>query len=117
MLKAEWRKYELKFLETAITSRSQMEVKETFFVRVWDDSAPEISGFGECALFRGLSAEDNANYERLLSETCRHPEIMPEVSSIRFGWKRHWPTFAMGASRLYPTHPLHTASGTSPLTD
>ena len=85
MLKAEWRKYELKFLETAITSRSQMEVKETFFVRVWDDSAPEISGFGECALFRGLSAEDNANYERLLSETCRHPEIMPEVSSIRFG--------------------------------
>ncbi len=85
MLKAEWRKYELKFLETAITSRSQMEVKDTFVVRVWDDSAPEISGFGECALFRGLSAEDNANYERLLSETCRHPEIMPEVSSIRFG--------------------------------
>lgn len=87
MLKAEWRPYELKFKETAITSRARMEVKETYLIRVWDDAHPDASGYGECALFRGLSAEDTPDYERQLIEACHQPEHLPQISSIRFGFE------------------------------
>lgn len=87
MLKAQWRRYNLNFIETAITSRERMNVKETFIVRVWNDENPEISGYGECGLFRGLSAEDTPDYESILTETCLHPGQIPDISSIRFGFE------------------------------
>lgn len=87
MLKAEFSSYRLKFKETAITSRSQMNDKETFLISIYDDENPLVVGQGECALFRGLSTEDNANYEAALLKACQNPENLPEVSSIRFGFE------------------------------
>lgn len=87
MLKAEFSSYRLKFKETAITSRSQMNDKETFLISIYDDENPLVVGQGECALFRGLSTEDNANYEAVLLKACQNPENLPEVSSIRFGFE------------------------------
>lgn len=106
MLKAEWRRYELKFLETAITSRAKMDVKETFFVRVWDDAEPEVSGFGECALFRGLSAEDTPAYETYLTEACKDPEMMPDISSIRFGMETAMTDLRNGGRQILAATPF-----------
>ena len=87
MLKATYRRHILQFKETAITSRSHMNTKETFIVSVTDDERPGITGTGECALFRGLSAEDTPSYERLLETACRNPIAVPELSSVRFGFE------------------------------
>ncbi len=88
MLRAEYRRYLLHFKEPAITSRSTMRSKETFFIKIYDDADPSRFGIGECALFRGLSAEDTPDYEACLAEFCRNFDgtgELPAISSIRFG--------------------------------
>jgi L-alanine-DL-glutamate epimerase-like enolase superfamily enzyme len=86
MLKAVWTRYRLSFKFEAKTSRATMHYKDTYFVKVWRTSAPDIVGYGECALFKGLSADDVDDYEQRLTEVCRNPEnSLPAYSSIRFG--------------------------------
>ncbi len=64
-----------------------MEVKDSYVILLRDTDNPERYGIGECALFRGLSAEDSEDYERLLKQACSHPLDLPPVSSIRFGFE------------------------------
>lgn len=85
MLKAEWADYSLDFKFDARTSRGSMQRKDTYFVRVYDTDAPAIYGIGECALFKGLSHDDCADYEDILSKSCREPLTPAPYSSIRFG--------------------------------
>lgn len=90
MLRAEWTPYMLDFRFTAVTSRESMRRKQTYFVRVYDSDFPGVVGYGECALFKGLSHEDNDGYEAMLDNACRNimswQETVPEsFSSIRFG--------------------------------
>lgn len=89
MLKAEWAPYRLMFNFEARTSRQVMTYKDTYFVRVFDSDDPGHCGYGECALFRGLSAEDCPDYESALAEACRNPLTAQEhpYSSIRFGFE------------------------------
>lgn len=89
MLRATYCRYDLIFTFTAITSRQSMTGKETYFIKIWDDSNPDIYGVGECAVFRGLSSDDTPLYESRLKALCRsiadvRPEDIPE-SSQRFG--------------------------------
>lgn len=90
MLQASYQKYTLHFKEPAGTSRGVLADKETFVIRMWEEERPGIVGVGECALFRGLSAEDCEGYEAKLEEVCRNIaeislEALGEWSSIRFG--------------------------------
>lgn len=104
MLKAAYCRYFLAFNEPAKTSRSTMRVKETFFVKVWDDTSPEIFGVGECALFRGLSQDDLPDYESVLSQTCRYVHLINiadiPYSSIRFGLETALLDLAGGGKRM-----------------
>ena len=86
---ARWSRYRLIFKETAITSRDSLTYKDTYFVHVWSVDRPEVRGVGECALFRGLSADDFPEYEAELDRICRHIDtidvsVIP-YSSIKFG--------------------------------
>ena len=89
MLLAKSKKYNLQFRNPAITSRATMLEKETYFIKIWDETNPNIYGIGECAIFRGLSADDDVNYEAHLKRICDNiNQISPkeiEQSSIRFG--------------------------------
>lgn len=89
MLLAKYTKYNLLFRNPAITSRATMLEKETYFIKIWDETNPYIYGIGECAIFRGLSADDDVNYEAHLKRICDNiNQISPkeiEQSSIRFG--------------------------------
>ena len=89
MLLAKSKKYNLQFRNPAITSRATMLEKETYFIKIWDETNPNIYGIGECAIFRGLSADDDVNYEAHLKRICDNiNKISPkeiEQSSIRFG--------------------------------
>lgn len=83
-MRAEWAPYRLDFRFEARTSRERMRHKDTYFVRLSDPSTGRV-GVGECALFRGLSADDVPDYESLLSRACSAPAVLPAESSIRFG--------------------------------
>ena len=81
---ASWAPYRLNFRFEARTARERMRGKDTYFVRV---CRGRRVAYGECALFRGLSADDTPDYEERLSYFCHHLDELPECgySSIRFG--------------------------------
>lgn len=109
MLRAAYCRYLLAFNEPAKTSRATMRIKETFFVKVWDDASPEVFGVGECALFRGLSHDDIPDYESILSQICRNVHLVNVAditySSMRFGLETALLDLANGGKRLLVDSP------------
>lgn len=90
MLQASYFRYILNFKEPGGTSRGVLTNKESWLVSITDTAHPGVTGWGECALFRGLSADDRPGYEAKLRETCSHIDTLDtttlqEWSSIRFG--------------------------------
>ncbi|GGD37792.1 o-succinylbenzoate synthase [Muriicola marianensis] len=80
----------LDFIRPGGTSRGVLTQKETWFLILRDG---ERLGIGECAVFRGLSADDVPDYEQKLQWVCRNIELgldnlLAELSaypSIQFG--------------------------------
>jgi len=70
MLKAVYHKYLLNFKTPGGTSRGVMNTKKTYFVEVWDTENPMVKGWGEAALFEGLSCDDVPDYEQVLGAFC-----------------------------------------------
>lgn len=70
-MRMNYSRYELAFREPAITSRSTMLSKETFFIKVADPALPGGAVISEVPLFRGLSVEDSPEFEQQLNEYCR----------------------------------------------
>lgn len=91
MLRADYTRRDLVFNFEAITSRQTMKVKETYFLRVWDDRNPQRRGVGECAIFRGLSSDDTPFYESRIADLCRSIDSVRlsdiRESSLRFGFE------------------------------
>lgn len=89
-MRASYCRYILKFKAPATTSREVMTTKETYFIKLWDDADPTIYGIGECAIFRGLSADDTPEYENTLAQLCHNisndaDTDLTNYSSIKFG--------------------------------
>ncbi len=95
MLKANFKKYRLKFILPAGTSRGVMQYRDTWFVSVFDTDFPEIVGVGEIAPLPGLSRELTKDFDSLIAQSCeRINEIskkgnqqLIEFPSIRFGFE------------------------------
>lgn len=105
MLEACYSKYLLHFKNPSGTSRGTLTDKETFFVKIRDTENPSCWGIGECALFRGLSADDRPGYEDKLQEVCRNinqPDwsALSDWSSIRFGVETALRDLAQGGKRI-----------------
>lgn len=106
MLNATYQRYQLCFKEPAGTSRGILTEKETYFIRIRDDRFPEVSGIGECGLFRGLSAEDSPDYESRLAEVCRNIDSvdlkeLDDASSIRIGVEMALADLKNGGKGIY----------------
>lgn len=68
-MKATYKRYILTFKKPGGTSRGILTQKETWFLILRDD---DQTGVGECAMFRGLSMDDVAEYETQLQWVCDH---------------------------------------------
>ncbi|MHC9087198.1 o-succinylbenzoate synthase [Tenacibaculum sp. IMCC1] len=90
MIKATYHKYLLNFKQASGTSRGILRTKETWFIILEKEGK---KGFGECGLFRGLSADDKPNYEEKLQWVCNNINSglekllfeLIEFPSIQFG--------------------------------
>ena len=89
-LKATYTPYTLRFKTPARTSRDVLTSKTTYFIKIFDETSPEVFGLGECAVFNGLSPEAGPYYEKILAKACDtincvDVKILSGWSSIRFG--------------------------------
>ncbi|AZJ36110.1 o-succinylbenzoate synthase [Tenacibaculum singaporense] len=90
MIKATYHKYLLNFKQASGTSRGILRTKETWFIILEKEGK---KGFGECGLFRGLSADDTLSYEEKLQWVCNNinsdlEKLLSELNefpSIQFG--------------------------------
>lgn len=69
MKTATFNQYILNFKQPSGTSRGVLNTKETYFIEIHEDGK---KGIGECALFRGLSFDDDDDYENALEWACRN---------------------------------------------
>ena len=108
-MKADFKKYTLDFKRPGGTSRGVLHQKETYFLRIESD---RNVGFGECALFKGLSYDDRPGYEEKLEWLCRHIDMGAEAlreelkhyPSILFGWEQAARSLASADPfELYPS--------------
>ena len=103
--------YELKFRFPAGTSRGVLLHKKTYFLKYYDESQPGKPGYGEAAVFAGLSAEDGPQYENKLIELSRNirtgkPTDIKDFSSIIFGLEQAQADFLNGGKGVYFDSPF-----------
>lgn len=73
MLKFEYVKRELIFNFPAKTSRGSISTKDCFLIKAFDPNQPEIIGWGECNILKGLSVDAYPDYEdrlKTILELC-----------------------------------------------
>ena len=108
-MKAQYQKYQLIFKRPAGTSRGVLHRKETFFIRLLKDKK---NGYGEAALFRGLSADDVPDYEDKLQWAMANIHLpktelfakLKDYSSIIFGLEQAFASLEdQKPHLLYPT--------------
>ena len=75
MKTATFNQYILNFKQPSGTSRGVLNTKETYFIEITED---DKKGIGECALFRGLSFDDDDDYEAALEWACRNINLSLE---------------------------------------
>ena len=90
MLKAQFKKYILKFKIPSGTSRGVLREKPSWFIKIFNDSDPEIFGIGECGPIEGLSRDPINIFDKKLAELCQkinhhHNVDLNEFPSIQFG--------------------------------
>jgi o-succinylbenzoate synthase len=66
-MRAEFKKYTLKFKQPGGTSRGVLTEKTSYFILIKER---EVTGIGECGILKGLSADDVPEYEEALKWTC-----------------------------------------------
>ena len=104
-MKASYCRYMRHFKQPATTSRAVMRDKETFFIKLWNEENPGVFGIGECALFRGLSADDTPDYESRLADLCSlinagRKYDLTGFGSMRFGLETALLDLAGGGRRI-----------------
>ena len=119
-MKAAYAPYRLIFKAPAGTSRGIFLHKDTYFLKVWDESNPEVYGLGECALFKGLSREDTPLYESKLREMCQNIALgkstdLSEYSSLQFGLETALCDLSNGGRRVVVDTPFVHGETTIPI--
>ena len=92
-MQASHQKYKLNFKLSSGTSRGVLHNKETHFIKIRSE---DRIGFGECAIFRGLSIDDRLDYSEKLDWLCTNinkdfDELWGQLEafpSIQFGMEQ-----------------------------
>ncbi|SMC88659.1 o-succinylbenzoate synthase [Moheibacter sediminis] len=90
-MKTNFQSYKLILKKPSGTSRGVLHKKETFLLKTENNDETEF--YGECGIFRGLSADDRLDYEEKLNWVCQNLylgldklyEELREFPSIQFG--------------------------------
>ncbi|SKC86987.1 o-succinylbenzoate synthase [Ohtaekwangia koreensis] len=116
-LQASFQKKIFQFNFKARTSRGIMRDKTSWFIKVWDDAAPQITGIGECGPLPGLSIDDRPDFEQVLEQTLKkvnglqslhvsslHNLMPPGFPSLTFGLETALLDLENGGKRIIFTN-------------
>jgi O-succinylbenzoate synthase len=111
MYKAYFKKYTLQFKHPSGTSRGIFTEKVSWFIFLFNDQNPGITGIGECGILKGLSIDDREDYENKLVEVCGNVESfidftdsLKEFPSIRFGLEMALLDYKQGGrKKIFPS--------------
>ncbi|CAM1365660.1 o-succinylbenzoate synthase [Tenacibaculum xiamenense] len=114
MIKASYKRYILEFKQASGTSRGILKTKETWFLFLEKEGE---KGVGECGLFRGLSADDNPNYELKLQWVVENINLgleklldhTQEFPSIQFGLEQAF--LSLNSNDLFNLYPSKFTEG------
>lgn len=82
-LKATYQKHTLQFKFDAGTSRGVLRERDIYFIRIYDDRHPNLSGWGECGALSGLSLDDRPDFETHLAHICQKISTSPfDVNNV-----------------------------------
>lgn len=70
-LKLSYTPHTLQFMFDARTSRGAISAHKVYFINLWQEDAPEVTGVGECAPLAGLSIDDRPDLEQKLQEVAQ----------------------------------------------
>jgi o-succinylbenzoate synthase len=82
-IQAVYQKHPLQFKFSAGTSRGVLTEKDSYYIRIFDDRNPSLSGLGECSPLKGLSVDDQPDFEINLSEIC---DSFSLIKSSPYAW-------------------------------
>jgi o-succinylbenzoate synthase len=107
-MKASYQRFILNFKREAKTSRGTLIQKKTYLFLIQKENQ---IGYGECAVFRGLSIDDVPNYEQKMAWVCHHINIGKEkllaqlidFPSIQFGLEQAF--LSLNASNPFELFP------------
>lgn len=117
-LKASFKKHTLQFKFAAGTSRGTLREKNTWYIRLWDDSNQEIVGIGEAAPLVKLSIDDVPEFEDVLERVVADIDkveipknegeinelvqklVSPKFPSIQFGLETAFLDLLHGGERI-----------------
>lgn len=88
------------FKRPARTSRGDLETRQIWFVRAWEEDEPEVFGLGECGPVPGLSIDTkyelrNTNYELRTAHYAQNAQISEALSALEIN-KHLQPALAFG---------------------
>ena len=92
-MRAEYCRHDFIFKQPGGTSRGVLHQKESFFIRLIDDSGRV--GIGECGIFRGLSIDDRPEYEQKIQEVCTQVKENKNAVSL-LNKLINWPSIRFG---------------------
>lgn len=112
-LHATYGKRIFKFSFKARTSRGLMQDKVSWFIKLWHDSDPSITGVGECGPLPGLSPDAGTQFEEVLNAVIKQlpayssldaqaiQQLVPAgFPSITFGLETAWLDLLHGGKRI-----------------
>jgi len=119
MLKATYHPLTLRFLKPAGTSRGTLLHKTSWFIKIWDETEPDLMGIGECSLIPGLSPDPEELIEQELEQICSNihtPFAWVQAKgasfpSIKFGLETALADFALGGKQTFGNNAF--ANGTA----
>ena len=94
-MNAAYSSYRLQFKRPGGTSRGVLTEKETFLLCIEDG---DQWGIGECAVFRGLSADDRPDYRDRLQWACDHIQLGLETLRAEL---LEWPSLVFGLEQAF----------------
>lgn len=112
MIQASYTKHIFKFNFPGGTSRGVLHEKPSWFIKIWDEIAPELTGIGEVSIIPGLSLENESSIEVELKKLLANPleyllnreENLKSFPAIKFGLETALLDMQNGAKRnIYPS--------------
>jgi len=94
---------ELHFRKPAQTSRSILEHRKVYFIEVWNDQNPNVTGWGESAPLDGLSPEGAGFHQEMENRSIKDLPVSALDPLLKYPSLR----FALEAARLDLSHGGH----------